>query len=132
MMYLIWGIALLSMIVSLIFSDFLKLPPCPLCWYQRVFMYPLVFIIPTGILIRDSKLSYYTTVLSLVGGLIALYHNLIYYDIISEGFKVCNAALSCKSRQLEVFGFLSIPMMSLIAFAIIFILSLRGLKNEIK
>ena len=132
MMYLIWGISLLSMIVSLIFSEFLKLPPCSLCWYQRIFMYALVFVIPTGILIRDSKLRYYVMVLSLVGGIIALYHNLIYFEFISEGFKVCSADLSCKSKQLEVFGFISIPLMSLIAFIMIYIFSLRSSNNEIK
>lgn len=130
MTYLSWGIALLSMIVSLIFSEVLKLPPCPLCWYQRVFMYSLVFVLPTGILLRDAKVSYYAAVLSFAGGLTALYHNLIYYDFINEGFKLCTADLSCKSKQLEVLGFLTIPTMSLVAFAVIFGLSLKGLKNE--
>ena len=131
-MYFNWGIALFSMILSLIFSEFLKLPPCSLCWYQRIFMYSMVFVIPTGILIRDPKLRYYTVVLSFVGGLIALYHNLIYFDFINEGFKVCTADLSCKSKQLQVFGFLSIPTMSLVAFSIILISSTRSFKNEIK
>lgn len=132
MRYVSWGISLLSMIVSLIFSEFLLLPPCSLCWYQRIFMYSLVFVIPTGILLRDAKLNYYIAVLSFTGGLIALYHNLIYFDIITEAFKVCTADLSCKSKQLQVFGFLSIPSMSLFAFVLIFTISLRGLKNENK
>ncbi|HAZ11387.1 MAG: hypothetical protein A2X86_20090 [Bdellovibrionales bacterium GWA2_49_15] len=132
MMYINFGIALLSMIVSLIFSEVFKLPPCSLCWYQRIFMYSLVFVIPTGILIRDSKLSYYTTVLSFAGGIIAFYHNLIYFDFIREGLKVCTADLSCKSKQLSLFGFLSIPTMSLVAFVIILLLSIRSLKNETK
>jgi disulfide bond formation protein DsbB len=130
MMYINWGISLLSMLVSLIFSEFLKLPPCSLCWYQRVFMYSLVFVLPTGIILRDSKIGYYTSVLSFFGALVALYHNLIYYNIISEGMKVCTADLSCKSRQLEVLGFVTIPMMSLVAFLIILFLSVRSLKNE--
>lgn len=129
-MYFIWGLSLFSMIVSLIFSEYLKLPPCSLCWYQRIFMYSMVFVIPTGILTRDSKLNYYTGVLSFTGGVIALYHNLIYFNLISEGFKVCTASLSCKSKQLELFGFLSIPAMSLFAFILIFIISIKGLKNE--
>ena len=132
MLYIVWGISLLSMIVSLIFSELLKLPPCSLCWYQRIFMYPIVFIIPTGIFIKDVKLCWYTLILSAFGALIAFYHNLIYFNFIDEGFKICTADLSCKSKQLEVFGFLSIPTMSLVAFMIIFILSLKVLKNETK
>ncbi len=127
-----WGVALVSMMVSLIFSELLSLPPCSLCWFQRIFMYPLVFIIPVGILIRDVRVGYYALVLSLIGWIIALYHNLIYYEIINEGFKVCTAELSCKAKQLQVFGFLSIPTMSLMAFTLILILSFRSLKNETK
>ncbi len=132
MMYLNWGISLFSMITSLIFSEILNLPPCSLCWYQRIFMYSMVFIIPTGIILKDSKLNYYSAVLSFIGGLIAIYHNLIYFEILKTGLKVCTSDLSCKSKQLSLFGFLSIPTMSLIAFVIILTISLRGLKNEIK
>jgi disulfide bond formation protein DsbB len=95
-------------------------------------MYSMVFIIPTGIILKDNKLNYYSAVLSFFGGLVALYHNLIYFEIIKTGFKICTSDLSCKSKQLSLFGFLSIPTMSLIAFVLILTISLRSLKNEIK
>lgn len=124
--YISWGIALLAMIISLIFSEFLKFPPCTLCWYQRVFMYPLVFILPIGIFLEDSKISYYSLVLSGFGGAIALYHSLIYHGFIQEALKVCSANLSCKTKQFELFEVLSIPVMSLLSFVAIFLLSLTG------
>jgi disulfide bond formation protein DsbB len=95
-------------------------------------MYSLVFVIPTGILLRDNKVAYYSLVLSGMGFLISIYHNLIYYNIINEGIKICSADLSCKSKQLAIWGFITIPLMSLLAFLIILSVSIRSLKNETK
>lgn len=117
------------MFISLIFSDILGYQPCTLCWYQRIFMYPLVFIIPVGIVYKDHKLFRYTLVLSFIGALIALYHSLIYHGVIPEGLKLCNAQLSCKTKQFELFNFLSIPVMSFFSFAFIFIINFLGVKN---
>jgi disulfide bond formation protein DsbB len=127
--YLSWSIALISMLISLIFSDILKFPPCTLCWYQRIFMYPLVFIIPVGILSKDHKIHIYCLVLSLFGLVIAGYHSMIYHGIIQEALKVCTADLSCKTKQFELFGMISIPVMSFISFLIIFILNLQGVRD---
>lgn len=129
MLYINWGIALFSMVTSLIFSESMHLPPCSLCWYQRIFMYPLVFIIPVGIIRRDQHIGWYTFILSLIGLLIAAYHNLIYYEVVEEGFKLCSAGLSCKTKMFELFGFLSIPTMSLLAFIIIAVLSIVQIKS---
>lgn len=127
--YLSWGIALFSMLMSLFFSEVLKLIPCSLCWYQRIFMYPLVFMIPVGILKNDKNIHMYTLVLSFIGLMISSYHTLIYHGIIQEALKLCNSELSCKTRQYELFGLVSIPMMSLFSFLIIFSLNLYGEKD---
>lgn len=52
--YLAWVIALVATVGSLFFSEVMNLPPCVLCWYQRIAMYPLVFVIGTGITLRDG------------------------------------------------------------------------------
>lgn len=129
-LYFAWGISLLSTFASLFFSEVLKYPPCSLCWYQRVFMYPLVFIIPIGILSLDRNISKYVLVLSLVGLVIAGYHTLIYHNIIQEQLTLCTADLSCKTKQFELFGVLSIPLMSFLSFLFIFLLGLKDFKNE--
>jgi disulfide bond formation protein DsbB len=127
--YMSWTVALISMLISLVFSDILKFPPCTLCWYQRIFMYPLVFIIPVGILSNDDKIHTYTLVLSAVGLVIASYHSMIYHGVIQEALKVCTADLSCKTKQFELFDLISIPVMSLVSFSFIFILNLQGVRN---
>lgn len=124
--YTSWFIALMAMSISLIFSELLKYPPCTLCWYQRIFMYPLVLIIPVGIVMKDRNLYRYVLVLSGVGLLIALYHSLIYHNVIEEALQLCNAALSCKTKQFELFNVLSIPVMSFFSFLAIVILNITG------
>lgn len=124
--YICWGVALMALMISLIFSEILKYPPCTLCWYQRVFMYPLAFIFPVGILTKDWKVFIYGFLLSTVGWVISGYHSLIYHDIIAEAIKVCDAQLSCKTKQFELFGILSIPVMSFLSFTLILILNFIG------
>lgn len=124
--YTSWLIALLAMVISLTLSEVMKLPPCTLCWYQRVFMYPLVLIIPIGIISKDPIIFIYSCSLSFVGLVISIYHALIYHGLIQESLKLCNAELSCKTKQFELFGFVSIPVMSFLSFAFIFIFNLIG------
>lgn len=117
--YLAWVQSLVATFGSLFFSEVMKLPPCSLCWYQRILMYPLIFILATGILLEDKRLKYYVLPLSITGLFIAFYHNLLYYNIIPEAIVPCSTGVSCTSRQLIWFGFITIPLMSLTAFTII-------------
>ncbi len=128
--YLSWGIALGAMLISLIFSELLNFPPCTLCWWQRIFMYPLVFIIPIGVLNKDSKIYSDVLILSGIGLFIALYHSLIYHEIIKDSLTICTATLSCKTKQFELFNLISIPVMSTLSFLLIFVLNLLGVFSD--
>lgn len=121
--YVAWFQATVAMAGSLFFSEVMKLPPCVLCWYQRIAMYPLVVIIGISILKRDLAARVYGLPLAIIGFAIAAYHNLLYYKIIPQSIVLCTSGVSCTSKQIEWFGFVTIPFLSLIAFLII-ILSL--------
>lgn len=82
-------------------------------------MYPLVMILAVGIILRDEKLRLYVLPLSLAGLAVATYHNLLYYGVLPEAMTQCSLGVSCTERQLELFGFVTIPLMSLIAFTVI-------------
>lgn len=115
---------------SLFFSEVMVLPPCVLCWYQRIFMYPLILIFSVG-LFRKAKESFvYGLALSCTGLAIAVYHNLLYYHLIPESIAPCTSGVSCTSRQIEWFGFLTIPLLSLIAFTLITLIGIKALKNK--
>lgn len=111
--------ALVALLGSLFFSNILSLPPCVLCWFQRICMYPLVALFIVGILKKDKNLPYYVLPLSIVGLLISLYHNLLYYHILPESIAPCTSGVSCTTKLIELFGFVTIPLLSFIAFAII-------------
>lgn len=113
---LVWVISLVATLGSLFFSEVMLLPPCELCWYQRICMYPLVVISSVGLLTRDRRVTSYLWPLVLAGLAIAVYHNLLYYHLIPESITPCSKGVSCTSRQLEWLGFITIPLLSLSAF----------------
>ena len=117
--YLAWFQALIATLGSLFFSEVMQLTPCLLCWYQRIMMYPLVIVLTVGILLRDMRTKYYVLPLSLIGLSISIYHNLLYYGLISESLAPCTTGISCTTRQIEWLGFITIPLMALTAFIVI-------------
>src|ERR687893_378695 len=114
--YLAWAIALISTVGSLFFSEVMGLPPCALCWYQRIAVYPLVLIVGAGIIMRDGRLKYYALPLCLAGLAVSVYHNLLYYGVIPETLAPCSQGASCAERQIEWLSFITIPLMGLAAF----------------
>jgi disulfide bond formation protein DsbB len=97
----------------------MNLPPCVLCWYQRIAMYPLVLIIGIGISANDLRMKNDALPLCLVGLAISIYHNLFYYGLIPDSITPCTEGISCTSRQIEWLGFITIPLMALTAFLLI-------------
>lgn len=116
-----WIVSTLAMIGSLYFSEILKLPPCELCWYQRIAIYPMSVILLVGILRRDLQVWMYALPVVCVGWLISIYHNLLYFKILPEAAAPCLAGVSCTTKFLKVFGFIDIPLMSLIALTVVLI-----------
>ena len=128
--YLAWIISVVATVGSLVFSEILKFPPCYLCWYQRIILYPLVLIIAVGILRKDKNLPYYVLPLSITGMAVASYHNLLYYSIIPENIAPCTLGISCISKFIEWFGFVSIPLLSLLSFAVITLIMILSRKSK--
>ena len=118
-LFAVWLASLLAMLGSLFFSEVMRLPPCVLCWYQRIFMYPLVMVTTIGLLWRDPGALRYAWPLAVGGLVIAVYHNLLYYHLIPESITPCTTGVSCTDRQIEWLGFITIPLLSLAAFTLI-------------
>lgn len=116
---LAWVVALLGTLGSLFFSEVMKFPPCSLCWYQRVALYPLVAVFAVGLLHRDSKVGRYAWPLVAFGLFAALYHLLLYYKILPESVAPCTQGVSCSTKQVEWFGIVTIPLLSFIGFTLI-------------
>ena len=112
-----WLLAAGATLGSLFFSEVMELPPCSLCWMQRVFMFPLALILLVGLFPFDPKVVRYGLPLAAIGAAIALYHLLLQLGVIPEAAAPCRQGVSCADAQVALFGFVSIPMLSLLVFA---------------
>lgn len=111
-------IALFASLFTLVYSEVVGFVPCYLCWYQRVFTMPLVFIFGIAIWTKDRKVVKYTLPLLLVGFVISVYQNLIYYFGPDASSLPCDASgVSCYQHLVSEFGgYISIPMLALTTF----------------
>ncbi|MBU1343700.1 MAG: disulfide bond formation protein B [Proteobacteria bacterium] len=121
-LFLTWILVSVSTLGSLFFSYIMDFAPCVLCWYQRICLFPLVIILATGLFPFDKRVIRYSLPLAIAGWLTAIYHNLLYAGIIPQDLQPCNKGISCTEKYIDLFGFLTIPMLSLISFSAILIL----------
>jgi disulfide bond formation protein DsbB len=117
LLYGVWLTALAGMVGSLFFSEVMGYPPCVLCWYQRIALYPLVVIVAVGLATADRRVALYSLPFTIIGLIIAGYHNLLYYGIVPEDITPCSEGVPCNAKQLELFGFITIPLMAFMGFA---------------
>nr|MBF0222795.1 disulfide bond formation protein B [Desulfobulbaceae bacterium] len=119
LLFLCWLLVSISTMGSIFFSNVMEFAPCVLCWYQRICLFPLVLILAAGLFPFDKTVVKYALPLAVVGWAIALYHNLLYSGIIPENLQPCSQGVSCTEEYINLFGFLTLPMLSLLSFTII-------------
>ena len=119
--FLAFPVALIATLGSLYYSEVAGFIPCTLCWYQRILMYPLVLLIPVGLILRDEFLPRYVLPLSTLGMGIAAYHYLTQWGLFAES-AACRVGVPCSGRYVSYLGFITIPFMALIAFTLITII----------
>ena len=128
-----WGVALVAMLGSLYLSEIANFLPCLLCWYQRIAMYPLVFVLGVGILRSDPGVWRFAIPLPVIGLLIAAYHVTIQWrPTLDVG--TCSVGAPCTGRYVAVFGYVSIPTMAGAAFLLItsLLVLVRMLEGEVE
>jgi disulfide bond formation protein DsbB len=103
-----------AVIGSLIYSNYFDYAPCLLCWYERICIYPIAILLFTVNIRKSVLLQGQILLLSSTGFIIALFHN--YITVFPEtGVDVCGTSgVSCLTRYVYQFGFVSIPLMSAI------------------
>ena len=90
-----WLVASASVLGALFFSEIMRLPPCALCWYQRIFMFPLVLILPIGLFPFDRKVVRYALPLAVLGWLFAVFHMLLIAGVVPEKLEPCAQGVPC-------------------------------------
>ena len=114
-----WLIAAMATLGALFMSDIMGFAPCVLCWYQRIFMFPLVFILAAGLFPFDPQVLRYALPLAIVGLLVAGFHLLLVAGVIPESLTPCRQGIPCSTVQVEWLGFVTIPLLSFFAFLVI-------------
>ena len=118
-------VAMTAMLGSLFYSDTLGYDPCKLCWYQRIVMYPQTLLFLVALAKSDKKVGDYGMVLSFVGAMLALYHYLLQIGILTTtSCTTVGYSISCSDRFTTTYGYITIPMMALSAFVLIFLILL--------
>lgn len=118
LIYMAWLVNIVAFTGSMYFSNVMMLPPCMLCWYQRICIFPLSLIFAVGFLKKDKNVFWYAMPLVAIGWIISLYHNLLYFKIIPKAITACSSGISCTDVQIEYLGFITIPLMAFTALTI--------------
>ncbi len=84
-------------------------------------MYPLGLILGIGMYRKDPYVRAYAFLFACIGLLIAVYQIIVQVFPTSE-MKKCSVGVSCTEDYLNLFGFISIPMLSFDGFLAIIIL----------
>ena len=123
-LFICWLLVSLSTSISIFFSSVMEFAPCVLCWYQRICLFPLVLILGAGLISFDKNVVKYSLPLAIAGWFVALYHTLLYSGIIPETMQPCSQGVSCTEEYIDLFGFITIPMLSLLSFSMVIALLL--------
>lgn len=136
-MIFIFLISFASVVGSLMFSEIYHLDPCKLCWYQRIFMYPIAILSLVSILFRIHLRKAFVLALCVPGMLIALYQYALQLTAGGSDVNLCGGSVSCNFIDFKLLGFITIPLMSFLAFLLInlivvgvYFLQKRSLKSE--
>ncbi len=114
-----WLVALTATIGSLFFSERMGFIPCTLCWYQRILMYPLVFLLGVAFYRNDKKIYVYALPLSIIGICVSSYHYALQKIPSLQEFSACTSGVPCSGQYINWFGFVTIPFLALLAFVMI-------------
>lgn len=118
-----WAISIIATFGSIYFSEIRQFIPCELCWWQRIFMYPLTILLGVAYVRKDWKMSLYACIFSGVGGTISIFHYALQKFPMLQTADFCQG-ISCSGAYINWFGFITIPFLALVAFILIFISNL--------
>lgn len=130
LLIILWTQSLLATLGSLYFSEILGYIPCDLCWYQRIFMYPILLISTIALIKKDKMITYASSYLSGIGLAFSLYHySLQKFSFFGDGSGFCTN-VPCNLQYVNYFGFITIPFLAGVAFTVIFICSILLQKEK--
>ncbi len=122
--YALHGVSIFSassLLLALVYSEIIGYPPCSLCWIIRIVFLVILLLSLWSLVQKNKKLVLVIIFFSIIGTLVALYATIINY----VGFSPipCGTEVSCLTRYVYEFGFVTIPFMALAVFVLVTLLS---------
>ncbi|CAD5373092.1 putative disulfide formation protein [Rubrivivax sp. A210] len=111
-----WLVVASAVLGALFFSEVMRLPPCVLCWWQRICMFPLALLLPLGLFPYDRQVLRYCLPLAGAGWALALFHLLVVAGVVPERLQPCTQGVPCSETVWRWMGFVTIPLLSFLAF----------------
>lgn len=131
--YLTLVVATVAMFGSLFFSEVAGYNPCKLCWYQRILIYPQVFLLWFAMIIKDKNIVKYMLLLSVLCIPVSFYHYLLQFQFVPEiTCSVVGYSASCAEKFSATFGFVTIPLMAFATVLLNSVLSATYLLHKSK
>jgi hypothetical protein len=93
-------------------------------------MYPLAVLLAAGLIWRDLNTPKYALCLAIPGALASTYHILLQKVPAIAALEACVIGVPCSTDYLNLFGFITIPMLALAAFAIVIVASVFALRTQ--
>lgn len=129
-LWLAWGVSVVATAGSLWFSEGADFIPCRLCWFQRIFMYPLVVVLLVGAILKDRRAFWYAIPLPVIGMLISAYHVYIEVNPEAESQGCLTSGAPCSTKWIDEFGYMTIPVLAGSAFVLIALLLVASRRRE--
>lgn len=123
--YIAWSTALAASAASVYFIEVLGNPAAALCWLNRMLVFGVFLTLSVGAVIRDRGVWHYTVPFISIGLPVALYQQLVHWDIIHVVPKVCSVSVVCTTKFFNLFGFISQATLCLTAFTILAVCAWR-------
>jgi len=96
-----WGVALVATLGALFIGEVMGMAPCLLCWYQRIFMFPLALILGLAAFADDRRGAVYALPLALGGAAVATYHSALVAGWVPKWWVPCGTGASCSEQPLK-------------------------------
>ena len=118
-LFVAWLIALLATAGALFLGEVMGMVPCVLCWYQRIFMFPLAIILGIAVFAEDRRGALYALPFAVGGVTLAGYHTALVAGWVPQWWIPCGSGPSCSQQALVIFDDIQLPWLSLAAFVAI-------------
>ena len=127
---LAWLLSFFAFALTLYGSEILHYPVCTLCWYQRICLYPLVILLGIAAYENDHTIARYALPFPVIGGVFAMYQYLEQsFPHVVNFIPLCSVDVPCSTKHINLFGFITYPLLSFIACIMLTVLLMLAKKK---